>query len=383
MSLKIKELSPKVTVKLSSKIQEQIKYLCTKISLVEWSGIIFYTIEGDIENPEELVILPQEILPLDKGTSGFTKYEFGLPVINFMEKHGAMEKDWLIGHIHSHNNMAVFFSGTDQDELRDNAPNHRFYFSIIVNNRGDIEAKVAVHSSTVVENENIEYSAVNAKGDKYTITNEKLELPKELLYTYDCNIEREANTEITEDFKDLVKNIKSHVVESSPRQKWGKYNQEDHEISRFQDLGDDDDDDDNTATNKSSKNFTPLSRKPVNKLTIKDFCPSLLTCGFQNVDQGLDTYEKQLKYIVDNELDYVTSPTYIENALDVFIEESFYDFNSFPSFTLESILTNLRSAEKKLEKKNEIDYLKDIIEAVKKFYSLSFPHQYKTKYVND
>ena len=381
MSLKIKELTPKVTVKLSSKIQEQIKYLCTKISEVEWSGIIFYTIEGDIENPEELVILPQEILPLDKGTAGFTKYEFGLPVINFMEKHGAMEKDWLIGHIHSHNNMAVFFSSTDQDELRDNAPNHRFYFSIIVNNRGDMEAKVAIHSSTEIEDENIEYFAVNAKGDKYTVTSEKLELSKELLYTYDCNIEREFNTEITEDFEDLVKNINSHV-QTLPRQTWSEHNQESYEVSRFQDLNDDDDDDTYKSTYKSSEKSTPLSRKPVNKITLRDFCPSLLTCGFEDVPQGLKTYEDYFKYMEENELDYRTTPIYIKNALDTFIEESFYDYNSFPAFTLESILGELRAVENKFEKEQEMDYIKAITKAVKGFYSKTLPKHYKQKYEN-
>lgn len=39
-----------------------------------------------------------------------------------------------IGHIHSHNTMGVFFSGTDWGELEDNAPNHNYYLSLIVNN---------------------------------------------------------------------------------------------------------------------------------------------------------------------------------------------------------------------------------------------------------
>lgn len=39
--------------------------------------------------------------------------------------------------IHSHHNMTCFFSGTDMSELHDNAPNHNYYLSLIVNYKED------------------------------------------------------------------------------------------------------------------------------------------------------------------------------------------------------------------------------------------------------
>ncbi len=47
------------------------------------------------------------------------------------------------GLIHSHNNMGVFFSGTDSDELYSNSVNHNHYLSLIVNNKLEATAKVA------------------------------------------------------------------------------------------------------------------------------------------------------------------------------------------------------------------------------------------------
>ena len=45
--------------------------------------------------------------------------------------------------IHSHHNMQVFFSGTDMDEIYTNAPNHKEYLSVIVNNKFDIAGKLS------------------------------------------------------------------------------------------------------------------------------------------------------------------------------------------------------------------------------------------------
>lgn len=128
---------------LSQTVIDQIKYLCSKMPLVEWSGVLYHTSEGDLQNPEQFTCKAEYILLLDKGTSGYTEYDFSSPSFTeaLMEKPELME--WSMSHIHSHNNMAVFFSGTDNEELTDNAPNYNYYLSLIVNNKNEYCARIA------------------------------------------------------------------------------------------------------------------------------------------------------------------------------------------------------------------------------------------------
>jgi hypothetical protein len=128
---------------LSQTVIDQIKYLCSKMPLVEWSGVLYHTSEGDLQNPEQFTCKAEYILLLDKGTSGYTEYDFSSPSFTeaLMEKPELME--WSMSHIHSHNNMAVFFSATDNEELTDNAPNYNYYLSLIVNNKNEYCARIA------------------------------------------------------------------------------------------------------------------------------------------------------------------------------------------------------------------------------------------------
>ena len=95
----------------------------------------------------------------------------GINVVKFMAKHNAPEKNWKVGHIHSHHSMSVFFSGTDEAELRENSANHNFYLSIIVNNKHEIIGKVGIKSSNnLPENiEEIGYTALDEEGKEYVL----------------------------------------------------------------------------------------------------------------------------------------------------------------------------------------------------------------------
>jgi hypothetical protein len=133
------ETSINIPVIQTEKFKQQSKYLCSKNSAIEWSGILFYSSEGTFPN---LKITLEEIFLMDLGNAGYTSYEYDEEVVNFQMQNPdtlKMKK----GHIHSHNTMATFFSGTDKEELLDNVDNHVYYLSVIVNNRGDIEGKVA------------------------------------------------------------------------------------------------------------------------------------------------------------------------------------------------------------------------------------------------
>jgi proteasome lid subunit RPN8/RPN11 len=189
-------------------VLHQIQYLCKTISEVEWSGILFYTTEGSITNPETFKVILKTILPLDKGTKGYTEYALDERFLNFIEEDFEERCTWKVGHIHSHNSMAVFFSGTDMAELNDNAPSHNFYLTLIVNNAMDFMAKIAFTAQASRDIKQVPYQALNEEGNKYTIEKADFVVNTTKLFIYDCEIDSPLiKVETTEDFIQQVAKI--------------------------------------------------------------------------------------------------------------------------------------------------------------------------------
>lgn len=112
----------------------KIHYLHHKIKSIEWSGILMYKVESGTIEEQNLVLKVVDFALMDIGTSGYTEYDFKAEDDYMMDKLGeVMDKGLKIGHIHTHHNMTCFFSGVDMAELHENAPNHNYYLSLIVN----------------------------------------------------------------------------------------------------------------------------------------------------------------------------------------------------------------------------------------------------------
>jgi len=197
----------KVPIIMSEEILNKIKYLCRNINKDEWSGALFYSIEGSIKEPLTFKIKLEDILPLDKGTSSYTEYELDDRYLDYlMEDEKRM--NWYVGHIHSHNTMAVFFSGTDMAELNDNSPSHNFYLSLIVNNYMDFMAKIAFVASLEQEIKEIPYYANDENGVKYIIDRPNITLKKDKMFVYNCEIISPFEQIIVEEgFDNRVKEI--------------------------------------------------------------------------------------------------------------------------------------------------------------------------------
>lgn len=204
---------------MSKDIFKKIQYLCKKISKVEWSGILFYSVKGSIKKPEEMEIVLEDILPMDKGTGSFTSYDFNEDVIDFIERDEDVRETWKIGHIHSHNSMAVFFSGTDMDELVDNTQNHNYYLSLIVNNYMEMTAKVAFRAKLDKEHE-IPYMSLDENGESYMVDLASVS-GGEKMYTYDCDIiipykELILPEEFTKRVDDIIKKSDKKITVPTP-----------------------------------------------------------------------------------------------------------------------------------------------------------------------
>lgn len=221
-------------------VLHQIQYLCKNISKVEWSGALFYTTEGSIEKPETFRITLKTILPLDMGSPAYTEYNLDERFMDFIEEDFEERCTWKLGHIHSHNSMAVFFSGTDMAELNDNAPAHNFYLSLIVNNAMDFLAKVAFIGEAKKDIKQVPYTAKNVHGIDYIIEKQDFEVNTQKLFLYDCEMFTPLHEiEVSEQFSaQVAKIMKPKPVKTFPRQVttnqtkgWSK--QEDKEIKRW------------------------------------------------------------------------------------------------------------------------------------------------------
>jgi len=201
-------------------VLHQIQYLCKLISKVEWSGALFYTTEGSIEKPETFKITLKTILPLDMGSQAYTEYNLDERFMDFVEEDFEERCTWKLGHIHSHNSMAVFFSGTDMAELNDNAPAHNFYLSLIVNNAMDFLAKVAFIGEAKKDIKQVPYTAKNVQGHDYIIEKQDFEVNNQKLFIFDCDIYSDLQElSVTEQFiNQVAKIMEPKPVKTFPRQ---------------------------------------------------------------------------------------------------------------------------------------------------------------------
>jgi hypothetical protein len=200
-------------------VLHQIQYLCKLISKVEWSGALFYTTEGSIEKPETFKITLKTILPLDMGSQAYTEYNLDERFMDFIEEDFEERCTWKLGHIHSHNSMAVFFSGTDMAELNDNAPAHNFYLSLIVNNAMDFLAKVAFIGEAKKDIKQVPYTAKNVQGHDYIIEKQDFEVNNQKLFIFDCDIYSDLQElSVTEQFiNQVAKIMEPKPVKTFPR----------------------------------------------------------------------------------------------------------------------------------------------------------------------
>jgi hypothetical protein len=187
------QLQGQVEVVMSDEIIDKIKFLCKSIPKEEWSGVLFYTVEGSARKaPDGMKCIIQDILLMDHGSSAHTEFFWDEDVVWYQQDHPEAI-DWVKGLIHSHNTMTVFFSGEDNSELNDNVGNHNIFLSIIVNNYLDIAGKLVFTAQP------LNYQCKDEFGKDYTL---KISSGMEpLMLVYDCKFTLPANQlSVSEEF---------------------------------------------------------------------------------------------------------------------------------------------------------------------------------------
>ena len=142
---------------IPAEVEKKIRFLCKNIWDVEWSGVLFYKVEGAFED-KSLTIRCVDLFQMDIGTSAYTEFNVSPDMATYMVDHPELLEEGIYqGLIHSHNNMATFFSGTDTATLSAEGNDMAHFVSLIVNNAGKYTAGITR-----------KYKCVRTVSEKYT-----------------------------------------------------------------------------------------------------------------------------------------------------------------------------------------------------------------------
>lgn len=200
---------------IPSDVEKKIRLLCQNIWSVEWSGILFYKVEGNFED-KSLTVRCVDIFQMDEGSAAYTEFDMSADVASYMIDHPElMDGSTYQGLIHSHNNMSTFFSGTDTATLSSEGSDMAHFVSLIVNNEGKYTAAITRRYKCVQKVvEEFSYPSWNEE----TVTGEdKFDIEEEVLEWFNLNIVFENATDSFEaEMLERIKEIRKAKKATKP-----------------------------------------------------------------------------------------------------------------------------------------------------------------------
>lgn len=200
---------------IPSDVEKKIRLLCQNIWSVEWSGILFYKVEGNFED-KSLTVRCVDIFQMDEGSAAYTEFDMSADVASYMIDHPElMDGSTYQGLIHSHNNMSTFFSGTDTATLSSEGSDMAHFVSLIVNNEGKYTAAITRRYKCVQKIvEEFSYPSWNEE----TVTGEdKFDIEEEVLEWFNLNIVFENATDSFEaEMLERIKEIRKAKEVTKP-----------------------------------------------------------------------------------------------------------------------------------------------------------------------
>ena len=203
-NIQLRECKDSYKLIIPERVEKMIREWCSLSPNNEWSGTLFYTVEGSFEN-KDLVLTAQDFYVSDIGTAGFTRYKVTPEICNYMMEHDLL--DCKTGLIHSHDNMNAFFSGRDSDTLTEEGIDSCHYLSLVVCNRGPYVARITRRVKEVIEGtRRVSYPSYD---DTVIESVEEVNLgEKEVVEYYNLNItveglDNSVRAEILARFKEL------------------------------------------------------------------------------------------------------------------------------------------------------------------------------------
>lgn len=206
-------------LRVPKSVKEQIDYLHTKYPGKEWSGVLAYrTLDGNFEELDDFDFEVIAIYLMDLGKGASTDFEYNEALANVYdiceEEYGYGLEDVKTGLIHSHHNMAAYFSSTDMSELKDNATKTNYYLSLVVNTDENYAAKVAFGSSVLIKEEHTIY---DDEGNPKVFV---LEKESATIIDLDLNVEIDNEQTLPEWFLDRYKEVEEENKKAAKTRSW-------------------------------------------------------------------------------------------------------------------------------------------------------------------
>ena len=123
---------------ITSQLEHKIRTLCSYFPNKEWSGVLFTKKSTSSNGTRYYEAIDMYLL--DIGSATHTEYEFTPELMSYIADNDYL--DLRMDLIHSHNRMESFFSCVDWSTLISETKVKGSYLSLIVNNKGQYEAKV-------------------------------------------------------------------------------------------------------------------------------------------------------------------------------------------------------------------------------------------------
>lgn len=198
---------------VTKNLEDKIRFLCNKVSNIEWSGVLFYTVEGNYQN--NLKIICHDLYLKDIGNNVSTEFTTEVDEVNYAVEHNLM--DCFTGLIHSHHVMRTNFSGTDLNTLYTEGLDTNNFVSLIVNNQGTYNAAI---TRKEIRKYDIHLTRTNCFFDGNS-QDSKEHTSKEVtkvIYNYlDITIEKDGKLlELEQRFNEVNSKIKSNKENNKP-----------------------------------------------------------------------------------------------------------------------------------------------------------------------
>ena len=127
---------------IPKEVEAKIRHLCSRVHDIEWSGTLFYKVEGSFDDGSFKATC-LDICVMDIGSAGFTQYDDTADIVAYRIDHPELLQEGVYeGLIHSHNNMSAFFSGTDSNTLLAEGDDLNHFLSLVVCNNGPYVARI-------------------------------------------------------------------------------------------------------------------------------------------------------------------------------------------------------------------------------------------------
>ena len=201
----MKESTLRFNIIISKDLEEKIRFMCMQLPANEWSGTLFYTTKGTIEN-NDFEITATDFYLQDIGVSTFTEFQNDASLANYIVEHDLLDNYQAL--IHSHNSMGTFFSSTDMDTLKEEGNDRNHFLSLIVNNAGIYNAKFT-RKITVSEHKNLTKKYNTYGNVSVELPADEVEASYDVIEYFNLNVIIEQPNDTQQELKQRIVSLKA------------------------------------------------------------------------------------------------------------------------------------------------------------------------------